>query len=236
MPNHPPRFFTRLRAEFALRVRAGRPSAVARIYCSTKDAVLNTTVHPTQRRLMIALVVTLACLPLLVIDMFQRSPSSGATQTASSTDPSLVVASVTPEDSTTTTVAVTVPVTVPAPVTTVAPPTTVAPRRAPSTTTTTTPRRVTTPPVPTGNATTSPNQWDRLAACETGGNWAANSGNGYGGGLQFAHSSRWSTWRAFGGEEFTAHPWEASREQQIVVAERVLARSGWSAWPGGSPY
>ena len=196
MPNHPPKFFRRLRAEFALRVRAGRPSAVARIYCSTKDAVLNTTVHPTQRRLMIALVVTLACLPLLVIDMFQRSPSSGATQTASSTDPSLVVASVTPEDSTTTTVAVTVPVTVPAPVTTVAPPTTVAPRRAPSTTTTTTPRRVTTPPAPTGNATTSPNQWDRLAACETGGNWAANSGNGYGGGLQFAHSSRWSTWRA----------------------------------------
>ncbi|MFZ4079463.1 MAG: transglycosylase family protein [Microbacteriaceae bacterium] len=190
--------------------------------------------HPTQRRLMIALVVSLACLPLLVIDMFQRSPSSGASQTASSTDPSLVVASVSVEDSTTTTVAVTVPVTVtvtePAPVTTVAPPTTVAPRRAP--TTTTTQRRATTPPVPTGNAPASPNQWDRLAACETGGNWAANSGNGYGGGLQFAHSSGWSTWRAFGGEEFTAHPWEATREQQIVIAERVLARSGWGAWPG----
>jgi hypothetical protein len=182
---------------------------------------------------MIALVVTLACLPLLVIDMFQRSPSSGATQTASSTDPSLVVSSVSTEDSTTTTVAVTVPVTVPAPVTTVAPPTTIAPRRAP-TTTTTTPRRATTTPVPTGNATTSPNQWDRLAACETGGNWAANTGNGYGGGLQFAHSSSWSTWRAFGGEEFAAHPWEATREQQIVIGERVLARSGWSAWPGCS--
>ena len=183
---------------------------------------------------MIALVVTLACLPLLVIDMFQRSPSSGASQTASSTDPSLVVASVSTEDSTTTTVAVTVPdtvpVTVPAPVTTVAPPTTVAPRRAP--TTTTTQRRATTPPVPTGNAPDSPNQWDRLADCETGGNWAANSGNGYGGGLQFAHGPRWSTWRAFGGEEFTAHPWEATREQQIVIAERVLASSGWGAWPG----
>ncbi len=86
---------------------------------------------------MIALVVTLACLPLLVIDMFQRSPSSGASQTASSTDPSLVVASVSTEDSTTTTVAVTVPVTVTAPVATVAPPTTIA-RRAPTTTTTTT--------------------------------------------------------------------------------------------------
>ena len=54
---------------------------------------------------MIALVVTLACLPLLVIDMFQGSSSSGATQTASSTDPSLVVASVSAEESTTTTVA-----------------------------------------------------------------------------------------------------------------------------------
>lgn len=185
---------------------------------------------------MIALVVTLACLPLLVIDMFQRSPSIGATQTASSTDPSLVVSSISTEDSTTTTVAVTVPVTVtvPAPVTTVAPPTTVAPRRAPTTTTTL--RRATTSPAPTGNATASPSQWDRLAQCETGGNWAANTGNGYGGGLQFAHGPGWSTWRAFGGEEFTAHPWEATREQQIVIAERVLASSGWSAWPGCSGF
>ncbi|MEJ6511937.1 MAG: transglycosylase family protein [Acidimicrobiales bacterium] len=165
--------------------------------------------------------------------MFQRSPSSGATQTASSTDQSLVVDSVSTEDSTTTTVAVTVPATVPAPVTTVAPPTTIAPRRAP--TTTTTQQRVTTPPAPTGNATTSPNRWDRVAACETGGNWSANAANGYGGGLQFAHGPGWSTWRAFGGEEFSAHPWEATREQQIVIAERVLARTGWSAWPGCSP-
>jgi hypothetical protein len=116
----------------------------------------------------------------------------------------------------------------------VAPPTTIAPRRAPTTTTTTTLRRATTSPAPTGNATASPSQWDRLAQCETGGNWAANTGNGYGGGLQFAHSSSWSTWRAFGGEEFTAHPWEATREQQIVIGERVLASSGWSAWPGCS--
>lgn len=74
--------------------------------------------------------------------------------------------------------------------------------------------------------------WDDLAYCETRGNWSANTGNGFGGGLQFAHSASWSTWRAFGGEEFSQHPWEASREQQIVVAERVLQSSGWNAWPG----
>lgn len=76
------------------------------------------------------------------------------------------------------------------------------------------------------------NKWDRLAECETGGNWQTNTGNGFGGGLQFAHSDSWSTWRAFGGEEFAQHPWDASRDQQIIIAERVLASSGWNAWPG----
>lgn len=74
--------------------------------------------------------------------------------------------------------------------------------------------------------------WDALAECESGGRWDIATGNGYGGGLQFAHTTQWSTWRAFGGVEFAAHPWDATREQQIVVAERVLARSGWGAWPG----
>jgi hypothetical protein len=74
--------------------------------------------------------------------------------------------------------------------------------------------------------------WDTMAYCETGGNWSTNTGNGYGGGLQFAHTGSWSTWRSYGGTEFTEHPWEASREQQIVIAERVLQSSGWKAWPG----
>lgn len=77
-------------------------------------------------------------------------------------------------------------------------------------------------------------RWDQLAQCETGGNWATNTGNGYGGGLQFAHQRSWSTWLASGGGEFAPNPWDASREQQIVVAERVLASSGWGAWPGCS--
>jgi hypothetical protein len=77
-------------------------------------------------------------------------------------------------------------------------------------------------------------RWDQLAQCETGGNWATNTGNGYGGGLQFAHQRSWSTWLSYGGGEFAPNPWDASREQQIVVAERVLAGSGWGAWPGCS--
>jgi hypothetical protein len=100
-----------------------------------------------------------------------------------------------------------------------------------NTTTTTVPR----PPVQRTAPVAQPSTaetWDQLAQCEAGGNWSANTGNGYGGGLQFAHGRRWSTWTSFGGSEFSPHPWEATREQQIVIAERVLASSGWRAWPG----
>jgi hypothetical protein len=68
--------------------------------------------------------------------------------------------------------------------------------------------------------------WDRLAQCESGGNWSANTGNGYSGGLQFSDS----TWQAMGGP--TEEAWAASREQQIAVAERLYDAVGWSAWPG----
>jgi len=70
--------------------------------------------------------------------------------------------------------------------------------------------------------------WDSLAQCEASGNWSINNGNGYSGGLQFAHS----TWTGFGGGEFAPMAYQATREQQIVVAERVLASQGWGAWPG----
>ena len=69
--------------------------------------------------------------------------------------------------------------------------------------------------------------WDRLAQCESSGNWAINTGNGFSGGLQFTPG----TWRAFGGVGVAHH---ASREQQIAVAERVLAEQGWGAWPACS--
>jgi hypothetical protein len=77
-------------------------------------------------------------------------------------------------------------------------------------------------------------RWDQLAQCETGGNWATNTGNGFGGGLQFMHQNSYSTWLSFGGGEFAPHPWEATREQQIEIAEKVLNSSGWNAWPGCS--
>ena len=85
------------------------------------------------------------------------------------------------------------------------------------------------PPAP---AILTGDRWDQLAACETGGNWATNTGNGYGGGLQFAHTASWSTWISYGGAAYAPNPWDASREEQIAVAENVLASSGWRAWPG----
>ncbi|MFV0308561.1 MAG: transglycosylase family protein [Desertimonas sp.] len=69
--------------------------------------------------------------------------------------------------------------------------------------------------------------WDDLAECESGGDWAIDTGNGYHGGLQFAAG----TWRGFGGQEFAATAAGATREQQIVVAERVRDEQGWGAWP-----
>ena len=90
------------------------------------------------------------------------------------------------------------------------------------------------PPVVDVESTDGQGRWDQLAQCETGGNWATNTGNGFGGGLQFMHGSGYSTWLSFGGGEFSPHPWGASREEQIIVAERVLASSGWGAWPGCS--
>ena len=80
-------------------------------------------------------------------------------------------------------------------------------------------------------ATAAPDSdWDKLAQCESGGNWAINTGNGYYGGLQFSAS----TWRAYGGEQFAPYAHQATREQQIIVAERTLAAQGWGAWPACS--
>jgi len=68
--------------------------------------------------------------------------------------------------------------------------------------------------------------WDRIAQCESGGNWHINTGNGYYGGLQFAQS----TWLANGGADFAARADLASREQQITVANRLYAKSGLQPW------
>lgn len=68
--------------------------------------------------------------------------------------------------------------------------------------------------------------WDRIAQCESGGNWHINTGNGYSGGLQFAPS----TWSSNGGGDFAARADLASREQQITVANRLYAKAGLGPW------
>ncbi|MCW2846521.1 MAG: Transglycosylase domain protein [Marmoricola sp.] len=79
--------------------------------------------------------------------------------------------------------------------------------------------------VKVGTKTVDTGRWDAIAACESGGNWAANTGNGYYGGLQF----NLGTWSAYGG---SGRPDQNSREQQIAVAERVRdASGGYGAWP-----
>lgn len=82
-------------------------------------------------------------------------------------------------------------------------------------------------PEPTTNYSSGNSVWDRLAACESGGNWAANTGNGYYGGLQFSAS----TWHAVGGSGL---PHQNSREEQIKRGQILQSQSGWGQWPACS--
>jgi resuscitation-promoting factor RpfA len=70
-------------------------------------------------------------------------------------------------------------------------------------------------------------EWDQVARCESGGNWGINTGNGYLGGLQFTPG----TWSAHGGGQYAPAANMASKDQQIAIAERVLASQGRGAWP-----
>jgi uncharacterized protein YabE (DUF348 family) len=82
-------------------------------------------------------------------------------------------------------------------------------------------------PPTTPSSSANGDVWDRLAQCESGGNWSINTGNGYYGGLQFNAA----TWRAYGGSGL---PHENSREQQIAVAENLRADRGFAPWPACS--
>jgi len=81
--------------------------------------------------------------------------------------------------------------------------------------------------VATANTARAGSVWDAVAACESGGNWAINTGNGFYGGLQFTHS----TWVGYGGGAFASNANLASRDQQITIAQKVLAGQGPGAWP-----
>ncbi|HLL32459.1 transglycosylase family protein [Streptomyces sp.] len=79
-----------------------------------------------------------------------------------------------------------------------------------------------------GNASAATaSEWEAVAQCESGGNWSINTGNGYYGGLQFSAS----TWAAYGGTQYAATADQASKAQQIEIAEKVLAGQGKGAWP-----
>ncbi len=91
--------------------------------------------------------------------------------------------------------------------------------------------RVGTDPGASAPAVGNGSVWDRLAACEAGGDWSISTGNGYYGGLQFDKS----TWDAYGGDAYAAYPHQASREEQIATAEKVRnSRGGYGAWPACS--
>ncbi|MDA4896012.1 transglycosylase family protein, partial [Streptomyces sp. MS2A] len=83
--------------------------------------------------------------------------------------------------------------------------------------------------IPAGAASVS--TWDKVAQCESSGNWSANTGNGYYGGLQFSAG----TWSAYGGTAFAPRADLATKEQQIRIGEKVLAGQGEGAWPHCGP-
>lgn len=74
--------------------------------------------------------------------------------------------------------------------------------------------------------------WDQVAQCESGGDWSVNTGNGYYGGVQFDAQ----TWSAYGGDQYAPTADQATKAQQIEIAEQVLANQGAGAWPNcGGP-
>ncbi|WP_269762008.1 transglycosylase family protein [Ornithinimicrobium cryptoxanthini] len=79
----------------------------------------------------------------------------------------------------------------------------------------------------TAPAASADSVWDRVAMCESSGNWSINTGNGFYGGLQFYHP----TWVGFGGQQYASYAHQASKAQQIAVAQKVLAVQGPGAWP-----
>ncbi|WP_295629324.1 resuscitation-promoting factor [uncultured Corynebacterium sp.] len=91
-------------------------------------------------------------------------------------------------------------------------------------------RQGTKPRTPAAPSVSNGSVWDSLAACESGGDWHIDTGNGYSGGLQF-HPQ---TWTAHGGGQYAPTAGQATREQQIAVAEKVRASQGWGAWPACS--
>ena len=189
-------------------------------------------------RLAFAVAVTVAALPLIVLDNLPATAetngawvevlTTAADESWSSEPPTSAPSTITTEAATTTVAAETTTskapttanasvvqaVPAPAPIATV-PPSTAPPSTAPPTTV---------PPSSDGTDPNDPATWDRLAQCESGGRWDLDSANGYYGGLQFSLA----TWRDVGG---AGYPHQASRVEQIMRGQILQTRAGWGQWP-----
>lgn len=198
--------------------------------------------RPPRSRVAFAAAVTAIVLPLLVVDNLGATADEGrapnvrdvvestadqAPAAITAVRARIIVDETTIPTFVTTTVVPTAPDVEPS--TTAAPTTTTA---KPTTTTTAKPTTTTAKPTTTTTAKPAPvlgdpayaGTWDALAECESGSNWAANTGNGYYGGLQFSQAS----WENVGGSGL---PHESSKSTQIDLGKRLQARQGWAAWP-----
>ncbi len=238
------RYHEPLLAPRARRTRTAAPThrraaAPAPVDLEVADAEVPAATRLHRSRLAFALAVSLAALPVLVVDNMSA--------TAETNDAQVEVTAL-PEDATLAdlwTTLATVPATAPtteaptatteapAPTTTEAPTTTAAlavqtvaapaPTAPPTTAPPTTAPPTTAAPAPYGDPN-DPATWDRMARCESGGNWSLNSGNGYYGGLQFSVA----TWQSVGG---IGYPHQASKAEQIKRGKILQARAGWGQWP-----
>ncbi|WP_030777523.1 transglycosylase family protein, partial [Streptomyces sp. NRRL F-2664] len=73
--------------------------------------------------------------------------------------------------------------------------------------------------------------WEKLAECESGGNWSINTNNGYYGGLQFSLA----TWQSMGGTQYAAYPHQATKNEQILMGQKLLDAAGENQWPVCGP-
>lgn len=201
------------------------------------DAEVPAIARVHRSRLAFAAAITVAALPVLVLDNLpataetndDRIDVAADRSSSSAWEPFTIV---TPEPTTASTPAPSSTAVAPKTTSTEAPSTTEdegavqamqAPEPPPPTTappTTAAPA----PPPPAYGDPDDPATWDRLAQCESNGNWAMNTGNGYYGGLQFSLA----TWRNVGGD---GYPHEATRAEQIERGKILQARAGWDQWP-----
>lgn len=205
----------------------------------TDDAEVAPIARVHRSRLAFAVAITVAALPVLVLDNLPATAETNgdridvhASRSSSSAwEPFTLV---TPEPSTASTPAPSTTHVDPETTSTEAPSTTEADEvvqamRAPAPPPPTTAPPTTAAPAPPrstsgGADPNDPATWDRLAECESGGTWTMNSGNGYYGGLQFSLA----TWRDVGG---AGYPHEATRAEQIERGKILQARAGWDQWP-----